>query len=375
MGTLDRYIARLYLINAITLLVLLCVFVVLTSVSLNFDEFLDAARGQGDQSAAHRVLAALLLVVDIWGPRLVQLFVFMNGFVLVGAMGFTLAQLVKHRELVAMMAGGVPLWRVLRPVALVAAAFLGLQVVAHELVIPKLAPLLARSDRDAGKRDFAAFRVSLVPDGQDRVVMARTFDPAKGTLTGLYVLERDTAGRAMRRVTADSARWDDTRERWILENGQSRQLRMTDAQGTGALVTPQAELKTSVSPSTLLSHRYRQFSQTMSSKQLLDASGLTGLPEDLREQLDRILWGRWSALASTVMALVICMPFFLTREPRNMVVQSMKAAPVALSCLVAGVLGAAAPIPTGVLPIPIAAFLPCLAMLPIAIAAATSVKS
>jgi hypothetical protein len=69
------------------------------------------------------------------------------------------------------------------------------------------------------------------------------------------------------------------------------------------------------------------------------------------------------------------MPFFLTREPRNMVAQSVKAAPVALGCLVAGVLGAAAPVPTDIMPVALAAFLPTLAMLPIAIAAATSVRS
>ncbi|MCU0688359.1 MAG: LptF/LptG family permease [Phycisphaerales bacterium] len=383
MGTLDRYIARQFTLNAIALLVLLCTFVVLTSVSLNFDDFLEAAKGASSQGnanpgSAHRVLTALLLVIDIWGPRLVQLFVFVNGFVLVGAMGFTLAQLVKHRELVAMLAGGVPLWRAMRPIGIVALGFIGLQIAAQELLIPRLAPLLARSDRDAGKRDFAAFRVNLLADGQQRVLMARDFDPAEGggTATGLYVLERDSAGRALSRLTADTARWDAAGERWILTNGQRRELRTDDpAANARAQVTPVRELRTSVSPTTLLSQRYRQFSATLSTRQLLDAASLPGLARDVREQLDRLVWGRWSGLLSILLSLIITMPFFLTREPRNMVAQSVKAAPVALGCLVAGVLGAAAPVPTDIMPVALAAFLPTLAMLPIAIAAATSVRS
>ena len=65
----------------------------------------------------------------------------------------------------------------------------------------------------------------------------------------------------------------------------------------------------------------------------------------LANKMARIAWGRLSALISTVLSLVIALPFFLTREPRNMVVQSRKCTPIALGCLLGGVLGAAAPIP------------------------------
>jgi len=374
--TLDRSIAWQYLVNALALLLLLNAFVILTSVSLKFEDFLQAASGQANLGATHRALSALLLVVDLWWPRVIQLFVFMNGFVLVGAMGFTFAQLVKHRELVAMMASGIPLWRAARPVVVVALAFLGLQVVAQEVVIPQIAPLLSRGERDAGKRDFSSFRVNLVPDGQNRVFMARAFDPALGVATGVYVLERDQSGRAEARITADKGVWDAGLKAWKLENGQQRTLRAgAGGAGGGQQVVPIALLRSTVDPSALLSHQYRQFSQTLSSVQLIEAVNMPGLPADVKERMSRMFWGRWSGLLATVLTMVIVMPFFLMREPGNMVTQSIKAAPVALGCLVAGVLGSAAPVPAEILPVALSAFIPCLVMLPVAIAQGTGIRT
>jgi lipopolysaccharide export LptBFGC system permease protein LptF len=378
-GTLDRYVAKQYLVNVVALLLLLNVFVVVTSVSLNFDDFLESARASqqpgAPSSSLRDALAALLLVLDIWAPRLVHLYVFLNGFVLVGAMGFTFAQLVRHRELVAMMAGGVPLQRAARGVFIVAASLLGVQVLVQELAVPHLAPLLTRSDRDAGKRDFAAFGLSLVPDGQRRLLMARTFDPSTSTIEGLYVLQRDAGGRAVSRLTAERATWNPATASWKLTQGEQRQLRAAPGAGGRAVVQPVAELAGTLDPDALLSHRYRTLSQTMSSPALLYAASLPGVQQDLKDQVLRVFWGRISGVVSTALSLVISLPFFLTREPRNMVTQALKAAPVALGCLVGGVLGSAAPIPTDLLPIAVGAFLPALLMLPVAIAQGTSIKT
>jgi hypothetical protein len=63
----------------------------------------------------------------------------------------------------------------------------------------------------------------------------------------------------------------------------------------------------------------------------------------------------------------------LTREPRNMVVQSLKCAPVAVGSLLGSTLAILAPIPG--LPVELGVFLPVLALLPVAIAGATSIKT
>jgi lipopolysaccharide export system permease protein len=377
--TLDRYIARQFLINVAILALMLGAFVVMVDVSLNADEYLHRAdETSGGAAGLRRALVTVLLVWDLWWPRLLQLLNFTSGLVLVGGMAFTFAQLVRHRELVAMMAGGVSLYRAARPVMVVAVLLLGVQIANQELVLPRLAPLLSRSIKDAGKREFDRYQVPLVSDKQGRVLTAREFDPNTGTLQGLYVLERDAQGHAIRRITADKAVWDQATGVWRLTGGVGRSMQLAEMSPTdprarnGELI---ATVPTSVDPTVLLANQYRFYSQTLSWGQLIEGIRLPNLPRQMRDDLSRIAWGRASTLAGTLLSMVICMPYFLTREPKNMVVQSLKAAPVAVGTLMGTVLGAAAPIPSDLLPPVIAAFVPVIAMLPIAIAQGTSVRT
>jgi lipopolysaccharide export system permease protein len=384
MGVLDRYVGKQFAINVIALLALLMGFVVLVDVSLKADEYLKvgavAATATGQEvkvDGLRKFLVAFLSVIEIWGPKLLQLYNFIIGMVLIGAMGFTFAQLVRHRELVAMMAGGIPLWRVARPVMLISSIALALQIANQELVIPRLAPLLVRDVGDVGKREFDRFSVRLLPDGQGRVLMARTFDPGRQTLEDVYVLERDANGRAISRITAQSARW--MGNAWSLENGTRRSLLLREQpltpQGQVPLARPITTLQTSIDPSTVLASHYRTYGQTLSWRQIATALKLPGLPDQTRTELIRTAWARGATIVGTLLSILIAMPFFLTREPKNMVLQSLKAAPVAIGCVVAGVLGAAAPVPTELLPAALAAVLPVLAMLPVAIVQITSIRS
>ncbi len=157
MGTLDRYITRLYVSNIFLIFVFLCLVIVAVDFSLNFDEFTKAAtqvletRGT-TVSFLSKGLLAVSLVVDLWWPRLFLLFNFLLGPVLVGAMGFTCAYLLKHRELVAMLAGGVSMRRIARPILIVTIVMVGLLIVNREIVLPRLAPLLTREKADANCR-------------------------------------------------------------------------------------------------------------------------------------------------------------------------------------------------------------------------------
>lgn len=384
MKILDRYIARQYLINIGVLVLLLFCFVVVIDVSLNLARFVDLAQKQvkasGQSASGFRLfLVTTLGVVDLWWPRLLQLFNYIIGLVLIGAMGFTFAQLVRHRELVAVMASGVSLYRVARPILLVATLVLGVQVVNQELVIPRIAHLIARDNRDIGKRDFATFQVNLIADGQGRLFQARSYDPKTQTLEGLNVWERDEHGRALRRLSADSATWqheDAGGGRWVLSNGRMRPVvAPPDAATNPAALQPRdvPTLQSGLGPEGLLSEQYRIYGHSRSWAQLFDAAANPGLKPEVRDQFLRIAWGRVALLVCVLLSLVVAMPFFLTREPKNMVLQSLKAAPVALGSLLGSILGTAAPIPG--LPVEFAVWLPVLALLPTAIAMATSVKT
>lgn len=379
MNILDRYIARQYLINIGILLVLLFSFVVVVDVSLNLARFVSEAQEQlkqsGSQPSGLRLgLVTALAVVDLWWPRLLQLFNYVLGLVLIGAMGFTFAQLVRHRELVAVMASGISLYRMIRPILIVSVLMLGVQVANQELLIPRIAHLIARDNRDIGQREYSSFRVNLVADGQRRLFQAGDFDPRTGVLTSVNIWERDDQGLAVRRISAESATYRNGQ--WVLTNGIARPVAIAglDASNPAAMRGQRvAAVASGLDPNALLTEQYRIYGHSRSLAQLFTAASNPNVKAEVRDQFLRIAWGRIALLVCTLLSLIVAIPFFLTREPKNVILQSLKCAPVALGSLLGSIIGTAAPIPG--LPVEFAVWLPVLALLPTATAMGASIKT
>lgn len=393
MTTLDRYIARQFLFNVVALMVVLFSFVIMVDVALNIDRFLgraeDLLRGTDPSSARKAVLTANL-VVDIWWPRLLQLYNYTIGFGLLAAMGFTFTQLVRHREVVAVLAGGISLFRLLRPILIVAALMMGLKVINQEFVIsnPRIAPLLARDPGDAGARELAEFPVPPTVDGRRQVFFAREFDPRSGVMKGMELWRRDERGVATSRISAAEAVWRvaDGVGGWDLVGARITPLGMsTTASGgsAGSAAPAPSRIETDLEPATLLLNRFASFSQSLSWRQIdqmLTSGGSgdhssagAGLKPEMRAKLIRVQWGRVSTMISAILSLLITVPFFLLREPRNMLVQSLKCAPIGIIALMGGVLLAALPVPG--LPPGFAVFLPVVVLLPITVAVLSTIRT
>lgn len=380
MGLLDRYIARQYLMNTLLLLVILGGFVVTIDVSLNIHRFVRQATEMAGQHASNaepstlRVsMLTVFLVADLWWPRLLQLFNFMLGLVLIGGMGFTCAQLVRHRELVAALAGGQSLLRLSRPMLIVALGLTGLQVLNQELVLPRIAPLLTRDPGDAGRHRLDASAVPLTADSLGRIWYAASFNPDTQVLERVSIWERNPDGTALRRIDAQRATWREGG--WDLEAGLSRSRTTLEAPPE-----PIVRLETNLDPVELKVRRFSGYSQNLSWRQIgqmirvYDRLGADdAAARAAQERLERIRWGRLSSMLCNLLALGITLPFFMTRLPGNLVARSIKAAPVALAALLGGVIGSTAAIP-GLHPA-LGAFLPALVLAPIAAAMLASVRS
>jgi hypothetical protein len=91
------------------------------------------------------------------------------------------------------------------------------------------------------------------------------------------------------------------------------------------------------------------------------------------DELQRVRFGRIAMMVCNMLALLLVTPFFLKREPSNMMLESIKAAPIAVLGVMGGVLGASAAIPG--LPAAVGVFVPALILLPLSIAAVTSVRT
>ncbi|GJM19804.1 MAG: hypothetical protein DHS20C14_20170 [Phycisphaeraceae bacterium] len=375
MTILDRYIARQYLINVVVLLTILFSFVVVIDVSLNFERFTRVAVQIGETESGEepgfirRTLLTVLVIVNLWWPRLLQLFNFLLGMVLVAAMGFTCSQLNRHREFLAMLAAGLGLGRVLRPIMIVAVALSFVQLLNQELVIPRVAPLLTRDHGDAGKVELGASEVPLTADGAGRVFRAASFDADDEVMTDVFILERDETGRPLRAISAERAVWRDGG--WDLTGGIAEPRGRRD--GSRATTQPLDRIETALGPTELKMNRFQSYRQAMSFFQIGSLLDQPGRDPQSRERLQRLRWGRFAIMIANLLTLMIAVPFYATREPTNMVVQSLKCAPIAILAIMGGVLGASAGVP-GV-PAGLGVFIPVMILTVVALARSSNIPT
>jgi lipopolysaccharide export LptBFGC system permease protein LptF len=371
MRTLDRYIARQFLVNLVTLLVLLMSLTVVIDVLINLNRFVRAgAELAGEKGTLRHAVTTLVWIVDLWGPRLLQLFTYIGGLTMVIAMGFTCAQLVRRRELVAALASGVSLQRLAAPFFVVALGVTAIQAANQEFLIPHVAHLLTRSPKDALERNLRPFETPLIKDGSERLWYARVFDAETSTLEGLHIWVRDESGRVVTRIVADRAAWADGA--WILEGGRAVDASVSSS-ATPGLGTAVERVETSLNPEVLVAKRFEGYGNNLSSRQI--GAMFEGSPMDAptRDRFERVRWGRYATLTGNLLALVLVLPFFMVREPRAMMDQTLKAAPIAGIAL-----GASAFAPSfalGGVPPQIGVFAAALVLLPLALAAAVSVRT
>lgn len=373
---IDRFIMRQYLVNIATLFVILFSFVVAVDVIINLDRFtrradeLVALSGDPEGGALRSAALTAVLIIDLWSPRLLQLFTYLNGIVLIVAMGFTASQMVRHRELVALLSCGVGLRRIARPFLIVALGMIALQVFTQERLIPPVAHLLTRDPGESGKREVESFPVLLAPDARGRLWYARAYDDGKRELQALRIWERREDGALARVISAPVATW--TGAGWDLSTGR---VSVPPSSSEEAPAPPRRldRLPPDLDPETL-KVRYRQgFAQSLSWWQLSEMRAALGGDTVAIERLDRIRWGRASGWVSGFLALCACLPLFLVKAPRAMIGPSLKAAPLALGGFVASAVASSASAPG--LPVWLGAFIPCMILLSIAVALTTGIES
>lgn len=368
MNRLDRYVARRHLANTAAILVALFAFVVAVDVFLNLKRFLRAAEGVDPDGSGVKVAAtAALAVIDLWGPRLVQLFNHLGGLVVVIAAGFTASSMVRKRELVAAMASGVSLPRLAAPMLAVGVLVTGLQALNQEFLIPRVAHLLPRSATDVGRREMEPFAVTLLRDGSGRLWNATRFEPAESRLVDVTIWERDERGRVTRRISADEARW--ASGRWEFVSG------FAERPGAPGALEPVTKIETDLEPTVILVRQVAGFGQSLSWRQINQslANDATPVDDATRRRLDRIRFGRVAFMLSNICVLGLAIPFFMTRTPVNAAARSLRLAPIVAVGLIGSVVGVTSPLPG--LPVALAVFFPPMVLGPLAVAALSSMKT
>ena len=369
MNLIDRHIIVRYLSNFVLLLGLLFVFAISIDVVIQFDKFSDAAHEMAEREGRWYPAMLAFAVLDFHGPRIFQFFAFMTGLVGVGAAGFTLVQMYRTRELVAIMAAGVPLHRVVAAILVAQFGLVVLQLLDQEFVLPRLASRLVRDHKSILEPGMESFEVALMRDGGGSLMYAASLDPRSKRAESILILERDETGTTSGRISADAAIWDEEREGWVLEGG--RQMGAISDENLQADRVDIDFWSTDLSPRMLLARRSLNFAQMLALSQLRDLQeqGRTG-----DDRIERTIFARFAGALVNILVPAIVLPFFLLRSPSSgMLLQSLRAALVAIPLLIGSIAAMTVALPG--LPPGVGAFLPVALLLPVAVARLAYLKT
>ncbi len=332
MQIIDRYIIRQFLMNFVILLVVFMTMFVIGDVMIEMDEFIDAGGEYAEENDGSVLFGTLVIIADYYGPMIAMIYVFFSGVLVVGAMGFTFATMIRNRELLALVASGVNMYRIAMPVLIVGCLLNMMTIVNQELIIPPLAGKLTRAKSDLKKEQTEKLNpITFVADIDGHLFSAAHFDPRRSTLRDLTILERNEEGEVLRRITTGQAIWDEQGGVWDLAMG----VGMRHVEGRDPIVEEVPQFETNLSPRVLLLRSNAMYPRLLSFEAL---QGLMKSVPDKRDVIRQILHSRFSLLVVNVLVLAMGMPFFLRREPGNLFMSSTRAAAVCVGAWTLGLL-------------------------------------
>ena len=310
--TLDRYILRSLLINfGIALAVMLSLYVVL-DLFVNMDEFTEM--GYATPVVLHNI-------VDYYWPNIFLYYAQLSSVITLFACLATIARMRKSNELTAMLSSGLSLYRVAAPVVCFGVLTTALYVLDTEIVIPRLAHLIARDHDDAD--GDKAYEVLFLRDRNDALLSAGQFHPVRRDLRRLLVLRRDEQRRVVETLEADRATWQPptaTRPvgRWKLERGRGcvRETRYSElAPQEYVEETYPLYYESDLSPEDIQAQQTEGWIRFLSQAQLSELKRRDGSD---KAAIARTLHARRAAPFVGLAMLVLGIPFFLDRSPGNL---------------------------------------------------------
>ncbi|MBB6431071.1 LptF/LptG family permease [Algisphaera agarilytica] len=330
MKTLDLYIIRQFLTNFIMLFVVVMLLFVVVDFIVDVDEFVKAGQVHKDSWYGIPALATVGTIVDYYVPVVLLVYVFFNGLIVVGAMGFTIVGLQRKRELTAVIASGVSLYRVAAPVLIAGMVLSAVTLPVQEFILPPLAPKLVRpkSALSQPKKGLESKEVFFAQAGGGDLLSASRFDANRGELSGLHIIMRDETGTKHTEIKAESALWDDAQAAWVFNEGfAEKPLSQADAErATTRTKYPVESYATDLSPTVMLARRNALFASLLSIRTLEGLADNQAVSPAQRDKISQIISSRFSLMVLNVLLLVMALPFFLKRLPGDTLSSSLKAA-------------------------------------------------
>lgn len=326
MKILDKYVAKSFLTGYFISLAVLMGLRILIDLLLNIDEFTEA---QGLWTIAYNML------IYYWRQSSLYFRDF-AGIITVLAAAFSLGKMTRNNELIAVMASGVSLKRVIAPIVFLALCLTGFLVVDQEFVIPSLADKLVRSqDASLDKLSYDAWFLS---DSKGSLFCAPGFSVKDERLKRPTIIVRTfNSGSDKWEVTgiisADSATYNEQTQSWDLNNGIF----------TNVSVEPDRMFLDPVPDTRLSSYKSDLKPRDIPIRRKSKYIGLLGLgdlvklakqnPKDLATLYSHKNFRITDPVINMIM-LLVSLPVLICRDPRTMKTAILKSFSITIACFI-----------------------------------------
>jgi lipopolysaccharide export system permease protein len=306
MSILDKYIAKNFLTGYVIAFCVLIGLRIVIDLFVNLDEFTEHA----DLDTA----AVLKNILLFYGLNSTLYFRDFAGMITVVAAAFSFGKMVRSNELVAMMASGVSLKRVIGPVIVLALLLTGLLVVDQEFIIPPLSDGLARDHDDVPGQE--SYNVWFISDGNGSLICSRRFDVKTSTLDNPTILLRRQAASAgilevTGRIDAERAVYNRVACRWDLIGG--RYIEKDSIKGP----QPVESYAGDITPKDIPVRRHSEHKTLMSLRQL---SILARQGPKIKDQAQLFSQKHFRITEPIInlLMLMVCLPILVCRDPKSM---------------------------------------------------------
>lgn len=309
MKILDRYIAKNFVIGyGISFCVLIGLRIII-DLFVNLDEF-----------AEHANLGTWVVVKNILTFYALQSTLYFRdfaGMITVVAATFSLGKMIRCGELIAVLASGVSLKRVIAPIVFLALLLTGLLVIDEEFVIPPLADKLVRTHDEIPGTE--RYDVWFMIDENSSLICSSNFNVKTSTLhKPTIILRRAKSGTGWEvtgRISADAASYNYQTRTWDLKNGllwktSPEQLNLPANE-------PVAHYKNDITPRDIPIRRKAKYLPLLGFGQLTQLARQRGQIKDLA-LLDSQRHFRITEPIINLVMLLISLPILVCRDPKSM---------------------------------------------------------
>ena len=322
---LDKYVAKNFLIGyAISFLVLIGLRMMI-DLFVNIDEFTE-----------HKNLTTVNILSNIiifYGTQCSLYFRDFAGIITVVAAVFSLGKMTKNNELIAVMASGVSLKRVIAPIIILALLLTGILIIDQELIIPSIANQLTRSHDDLPGHQ--AYSISCLTDSKGSVINSSMYEEATETLHNPSIILKTQLEpgkwKTLGWITADKATFDHSTNSWVFSsqiiNPETKEiktfggtLQRITIPGKDSEMDPIADVKaykSDLTPELIPIRRKEQFTSLLSSAQLNElAKHGTKVRDQAKLYIQKNT--RITDPIINLIMLLVALPILVCRDARNM---------------------------------------------------------